>query len=100
MSNIVNSIPVTFVPSSAVSSLESIYQSLTLTLPQEPITTPVPVPSPRVQTNPVTEYSMHTEDYLNHIRTFHVPTYALDGVRESLQKHQEKGPSLILVNGS
>src|SRR5882724_6444639 len=87
MSNTVNSaVPITFVPSSAVSSPESIYQSLTLTLPQEPITAPVPVPSPRVQTNPVTEYSTHTEDYLNHIRTFHVPTYALDGVQESLRR--------------
>src|SRR5882724_8598368 len=87
MSNTVNSaVPITFVPSSAVSSPESIYQSLTLTLPQEPITAPVPIPSPRVQTNPVTEYSTHTEDYLNHIRTFRVPTYALNGVRESLQR--------------
>src|SRR5882724_3963516 len=87
MSNTVNSaVPITFVPSSAVSSPASIYQSLTLTLPQEPITAPVPVPSPRVQTNPVPEYTMHTEDYLRRIRTFHVPTYALDGVRESLQR--------------
>ena len=78
--NITSAIPVTFVPSSAVSSPESIYQSLTLTLPQEPITAPIPIPSPHAQTNPVTEYTTHTEDYLCRIRTFHVPTYALDGV--------------------
>ena len=80
--NVISAVPVTFVPSSAVSSPESVYQSLTLTLPQEPVTAPVPipVPSPRVQTNPVTEYTTHTEDHLNRIRTFHVPTYALDGV--------------------
>ena len=84
--NVTSAVPITFVPSSAVSSPKSIYQSLTLTLPQEPITAPVPVPSPRVQTNPVPEYTMHTEDYLRRIRTFHVPTYALDGVRESLQQ--------------
>jgi len=63
-----------------------LHQSLTLTMPQEPITAPVSVPSSRVQPNPVTEYTTHTEDYINRIRTFHVPTYALDGVRESLQR--------------
>ena len=87
MSNTVNSaVPVTFVPSSAVSSPESIYQSLTLTLPQEPVTAPVPAPSPHVQTNPITEYTTHTEDHLRRIRNYRILTYALDGVRESLQR--------------
>ena len=36
--NVTSAIPVTFIPSSAVSSPESIYQSLTLMLPQEPVT--------------------------------------------------------------
>ena len=93
MSNTINSaVPITFVPFSAVSSPESLYQSLTLTLPQEPVTAPISttlapvlIPSPHIQTNPVNEYTTHTEDYLCRIRTFHVPTYALDGVQESLQ---------------
>src|SRR5882724_4732887 len=84
--NVTSAIPVTFVPSSTVSSPKSIYQSLTLMLPQEPVTTPVPVPSPRVQTNPVTEYTTHTEDHIHRIRNYHIPTYALDGVQESLQR--------------
>ena len=83
--NTTSSIPVTFIPSSTVSSPESIYQSLTLTLPQEPITTPVPVPSPRIQTNSVTEYTTHTEEHARIIEAFHIPTYVIDGVWESLQ---------------
>ena len=63
---------VTFVPSSAVSSPGSIYQSLTLTLPQEPITAPVLVPSPCAQTNPVTKYTMHTEDHICRIRNYRI----------------------------
>ena len=85
--NVTSAVPVTFIPSSTVSSPESIYQSLTLTLPQEPVTAPVPipVPSPRVQTNPVTEYTTRTEDHIRNIRNYHIPSYALDGVRESLK---------------
>jgi len=54
--------------------------------PKNPSLLPSLSPSPHIQTNPVTEYTMHTKDHLRRIRTFHIPTYALDGVRESLQR--------------
>jgi len=86
MSNTVNStVPVTFVPSSAVSS-------------PSPSTNPSPSQCPRTYhrsrlcpfvprpNQPCHRIYTHTEDYINRIRTFHVPTYALDGVRESLQR--------------
>ena len=84
--NVTSAIPITFTPSSTVSSPESIYQSLTLTLPQEPVTAPVPIPSPCVQTNPVIEYPTHTEDRTRRIESFHIPYYVIEGVRESLRQ--------------